>query len=480
MAKYHKADSEFSPKPLLVIVSTTSGRHLPGPRAVERALSRQEFAYCLELIEHPNDAAEVIENYTLDDFQAVAVFGGDSTVSCAMKALAGNEIPLIILPGGSTNLIAKEFSVFRSLEANLLAYRKGSYVLRYVPLAEANGTPFIFDLHFGMFTAAVNTASGRLKRFLGHHAYRLRAFRVGLSAPRHRFVLKIDGRLIDQHGYSCFVLAAAGPWLMGTRVGPRPKADRLRVVLIKTKRFYPVFTWALIKYFTGRELPTVTKSWHARQVEIIQAPKKMNFDDQPAVASLPMTIRMGTSTCQVVIPLRSKKSAYGLLQWSKVTYLRFSDRLARMISGIPSERYSRISERFYLGGQYRLRALNRFESRNITGIVNMRSSSKEKLELPPHISILHLSTKDRRAPRLQDLMVGASFISQHIESGGGVYIHCNLGEGRGPTMAAAYLISTGMRPQDAIAHLQQYRPFAKPNKKQRERLEQFAKKIKTA
>ncbi|HSH31353.1 MAG TPA: dual specificity protein phosphatase, partial [Candidatus Saccharimonadales bacterium] len=68
----------------------------------------------------------------------------------------------------------------------------------------------------------------------------------------------------------------------------------------------------------------------------------------------------------------------------------------------------------------------------------------------------------------------AQFIAEQIRAGGAVYIHCRLGEGRGPTVAAAYLISQGMRPEDALAHLRRFRPFARPNKKQVRQLIRFA------
>lgn len=44
-------------------------------------------------------------------------------------------------------------------------------------------------------------------------------------------------------------------------------------------------------------------------------------------------------------------------------------------------------------------------------------------------------------------------------------------------MAAAYLISQGMRPEDALAHLRQFRPFARPNRSQVRRLMRLADEL---
>jgi len=50
-------------------------------------------------------------------------------------------------------------------------------------------------------------------------------------------------------------------------------------------------------------------------------------------------------------------------------------------------------------------------------------------------------------------------VREQIDAGRKVYIHCAGGVGRAPTLAAAYLISTGMPREDAIATIRRARPF---------------------
>jgi diacylglycerol kinase family enzyme len=464
--------------PILALISTTSGRHFPGAREVTQILIKQNYNFSQVLVKSPNEIEGAIKNHSLKHFAAVAVFGGDGTVAAAIKALRNKDIPLIILPGGSANLLAREFFIPSNIKFTLSSFKQGKHVLSYATVAEVDGRPLTFDLHFGFFSAVVNETSQRLKRWLGKHAYRLVAIKKSLKARKYRFIFKKDGRTIKAKGYALFVLVNSGPWLMGKRIGPRPKAERLRIVLIKHKSFLSTLTWFLIFITTGRQLPYVTKSWHAKDLKIIKAPHHVNFDDQLTESNLPMRIKMTRQATKIVVPKRSKRTWFEIKRSVTSNYYRLTDGAARMISGIPSERYSRISDRLYLGGQFRNRAIGKFESRNITGIVNMRSDGSGLLKLPNNIDALNLSTRDRHAPSIKDLKIGVSFIKQHIEEGGAVYIHCNMGEGRGPSMAAAYLISNSMRPQDAIAHLQRYRPFAKPNKKQRVRLHEFAEAIK--
>ena len=65
-----------------------------------------------------------------------------------------------------------------------------------------------------------------------------------------------------------------------------------------------------------------------------------------------------------------------------------------------------------------------------------------------------------------------------IDSGEKVYIHCGAGVGRAPTMAAAYLISTGIDLATAIASIQKVRPFIYIMPPQVEILEHWAERKK--
>ena len=94
-----------------------------------------------------------------------------------------------------------------------------------------------------------------------------------------------------------------------------------------------------------------------------------------------------------------------------------------------------------------------------------------EIDMPAYIQ---LSTLDDTAPSLDDLQRGVDFIRTEINGGGKVYIHCGAGVGRAPSMAAAYLVSTGMPPQQAWDTIQSRRIFIRPTRVQRRQLEEFA------
>lgn len=160
-----------------------------------------------------------------------------------------------------------------------------------------------------------------------------------------------------------------------------------------------------------------------------------------------------------------------------VVILRIYDQIMRLITGAPLQQYSEITPVLHVGGQQYEKGLEAMKERGITAIVNMRRSDDRRIkaDLPAY---LHLSTPDNGPPRVEDLQRGVEFMQQEIDKGGAVYVHCGVGVGRAPTMAAAYLVSTGMTPDEAWKTLREKRPFIFPNGRQKASLQQFADSLK--
>jgi protein-tyrosine phosphatase len=114
------------------------------------------------------------------------------------------------------------------------------------------------------------------------------------------------------------------------------------------------------------------------------------------------------------------------------------------------------------------------EARGITAVVNLRVEfdDAEAGLAPPRY--LHLPTVDDEAPSLEHLSEGVAFMAEEVARGGAVYVHCGSGIGRAPTMAAAYLISTGLTLAQAWAQIRAARPFIRPTEVQIQQIERFA------
>ena len=164
-------------------------------------------------------------------------------------------------------------------------------------------------------------------------------------------------------------------------------------------------------------------------------------------------------------------------QGLRVTALWAADHIVRIVTGAPIRSVSQISPQLHVGGQYRRRGWPQLAARGITAVVNLREEFDDNDAgiAPPRY--LYLPAPDDNPPTLEQLRKGVAFMEKEIGQGGGVYVHCGAGIGRAPTMAAAYLVSTGLTPDQAWASIRAVRPFIRLKPVQVAQVERFAETL---
>jgi hypothetical protein len=144
--------------------------------------------------------------------------------------------------------------------------------------------------------------------------------------------------------------------------------------------------------------------------------------------------------------------------------------------GVPLRWVSEITPDLFVGGRINRAGWRRLESWDVSVLVNLRIEFDDReLGIAPH-TYLWLPTIDGTPPTVEQLAEAAQVIGEAIAAGRKVYVHCAAGVGRAPTAAAAYLVSTGMSPAEAVDLIKQRRPIVQMSRWQRERLDAFARR----
>lgn len=164
---------------LLLIVNVNAQTVTPRKTSViERALS-SEFKVDAVRTERRGHAIDVARGAVREGFDLVVAMGGDGTVNEIANGLAGSQIPMGIIPGGGTNVLARSLGIPTDpVEATglLLAHRERPP--RRVPLGRAGDRYFTFSCGVGLDGAIVRRVEERqlLKKAAGQGFYVWTAF----------------------------------------------------------------------------------------------------------------------------------------------------------------------------------------------------------------------------------------------------------------------------------------------------------------
>ena len=102
------------------------------------------------------------------------------------------------------------------------------------------------------------------------------------------------------------------------------------------------------------------------------------------------------------------------------------------------------------------------EEMGITAVVNLRAEYQDVFAAPLPVAYLWLPVEDHKDPTPEQMLAGVQFIHAAVKAGQRVLIHCKMGIGRSPTLAAAYLIWTGTPVDEAIRKVEGTKLFYGP------------------
>lgn len=170
------------------------------------------------------------------DADGVIACGGDGTVSEVAAAIDGRNIPLAIIPAGSTNIIAQELSIPGSISA-AAALAFGPFDIHKMDVGTCNNQFFLHMAGTGLDSLTFEATDEALKRRIGWMAYVPAALRA-LREKSNSFHITIDD---EEHSVtSPLVLVANGSSIINSnfRIDNAIRSDdgKLDVLIVTANR----------------------------------------------------------------------------------------------------------------------------------------------------------------------------------------------------------------------------------------------------
>ena len=189
--------------------------------------------------EGPGHATELVRAFRAKGVEVVAACGGDGTISEVAAGLAGSDVPLLVLPGGTTNVLARELGLPLDVSRAAGLLHTGRPVR--LRLLAANDRPFLLWAGVGIDARVMARVRPLFKRRLG----RVGIFLMGLSEyARYEFPrleVSVDGVLhAATFTVVCHVRRYAGDWIIAPEASPA--SDAMDVLLFSGTTRGQLFT----------------------------------------------------------------------------------------------------------------------------------------------------------------------------------------------------------------------------------------------
>jgi diacylglycerol kinase (ATP) len=288
------------PAVLIYNPAAGSGRQRALLDALGQALRAGGFATHAIATRGPGDATRLAAAAREEGAEAVFVLGGDGTVREAAAALLGGEVPLAILPGGTTNVLAHALGVPASPLAAARAHATSP--VRRLDVGLCAGLPFLMMASAGFDAFVLGRLDPQLKRRLGRAGIALQGLRELARYAWPRLELTVDGAPRE----ASFAAVANIPYYAGRyRLIPGARCDDrcLDLVTFSGDGYLDTLSFAL-DLARGRHLERADVTVSPIAEVVIHGPPgaHVQIDGDLCGEPVPVTIRLAEDTLPVLAP----------------------------------------------------------------------------------------------------------------------------------------------------------------------------------
>jgi diacylglycerol kinase (ATP) len=287
-----------------LLVNPTAGkaRHAETVGAVHARLSAGELDVTPMQGEDGDEAADLARQVVAEEYDVLAVMGGDGMVHLAVQALAGTSTALGVIPAGTGNDVARYLGVPRGkpVDAADVICRQ---VTRPMDLGKAGSTYYATVLATG-FDSLVNERANRMTWPRGQMRYNVATLAELKVFTPLTYTLELDGerRRLD----AMLVAVGNGPsYGGGLRMCEGALLDdgMLDVVIIK-----PISKPELLKVyprlFRGTHVSHPAYEHHRVSRVSVAAPGIVAYADGERLGPLPLNVECAPAALTVCVPNR--------------------------------------------------------------------------------------------------------------------------------------------------------------------------------
>jgi diacylglycerol kinase (ATP) len=274
---------------------------------IESALQAHE--YPMEIYETTGQKDEnirqLVRNAVKQGFKLFISAGGDGTLSSVIDGLVGTELPLVIIPTGTWNALARALDIPLQIDPAIeLIFQE--HKIQTIDAMQVGENYFVLSVSAGIGALAMKDVEREDKRRLGKFADLRKAVAELLEFRAYQFEVKIDGKFTK---FRASELMVANTSILGLKALQLDPSIRMDDGKLNVCRFYANNITDYLKLAMSMFRGDRKRNWNVfcveslEQVEIHSKEKLPVQADGEVIGQLPVTVKIRPKAIKVITPV---------------------------------------------------------------------------------------------------------------------------------------------------------------------------------
>lgn len=301
-----QVDIEQKPR-TYVVLNPVAGVSEPGSvrEKIESALQSRDVPVEIYETTGEEDIKQLVREAVKKGFQLFISAGGDGTLSSVIDGLVGTEIPLVIIPTGTWNALARALDIPLQVDQAVdLLFQEHS--IRTIDAMDVNGSYFVLSVSAGIGALTMKDVEREDKRRLGKLADLRKAVAEMLEFRAFPFEVKIDGQVTKFRASELMVANTAILGIKALQLDPTIRMDDGK---LNVCRIYANTIGEYLKLGASMLRRDQKRNWNVlcmealEEVEIRSRERLPVQGDGELIGQLPITVKIRPKAVRIVTPV---------------------------------------------------------------------------------------------------------------------------------------------------------------------------------